>query len=119
SVRYSRRGGTPDTWQAAEIATPACRRNCVALTEAEKARLHAAFTGRAFVRMTAHHLNASPHRGGVCLAARWEGQRHEVCDLATSEIDQAWRAGFDALTRETEDVFRAALARAADGGAAR
>ena len=110
-VKYSRRGGEPGKWQIAEIAGPDCPRNCIALRPDEQRRLYAAFERHAFMQMRTHSINASPHRGGVCLEARWRGKTHSICDVTTSEVEESWRAAFDALARETLDIFLGAQAR--------
>ena len=98
-----------------ELATPECRVGCVPLTAAERARLYSAFVGHSFQRMGSHPIEASPHRGGVCLAARWDGAMHKVCDVATTELDRSWRRGFEALVREVVDTLQAARLRLPPG----
>jgi hypothetical protein len=111
-VKYSRRGGQPGTWQVAELAGPECRRQCVVLTPEELRHMYTTFQRHQFDRITTHPIQASPHRGGVCLETRWNGRTHDVCDVTVTEVEARWRQDFDALAEETVEIFLSALARA-------
>jgi hypothetical protein len=81
---------------------------CRSIDDAALATLWSHLRAAGVERVRTHHVDASPHRGGVSLRIAWDGGACDLADVLDVAVDDLVRGPFDTAVARIDEAFAAA-----------